>query len=179
MRALAVARGSGRKADAMRRVGWSVVLWLGAGLVGLAGLAWGRNRRGPGTHGPLEEPGPVRGASRSSGGPAGARPRPRAPTARPEAPTGPGAPRLLIVAQDQPALCRALLQAFGGSPQLRVLRDGRWANRRRQARAVPVDRRRRERRSPPRIEEDLQLRPYLLVRPPAHRPQDWRLPPDR
>ena len=172
MRALAVARGSGRKADAMRRVGWSVVLWLGAGLVGLAGLAWGRNRRGPGPHSLLDEAAPVRGASRSSGGPSGARPRPRAPTARTDAPAGPAAPSLLIVAQDQPELFRALLQEFGGSPQLRVLRDGRCANRRREARAVPVDRRQRERRSPPRIEEDLQLRPYLLVRPPARRPQD-------
>ena len=96
-----------------------------------------------------------------------------------KSPSGTAEPSLLIVARDQPELFRALQQAFGGSPQLRIILDRRRANRRRQALAVPVDRRQRERRSPPRIEEDLHLRQYILVRPPAHRPQDWRLTPDR
>jgi len=57
-------------------------------------------------------------------------------------PTGPAEPDLLIVARDQPKLFRALLQEFWGSPQLRILLDGRCADRRRYAGAVPVDRRR-------------------------------------
>jgi len=156
----------------MRRVGWSVVLWLGSGLVGLAGLAWWRNQCGPGAHGLLDETAPVRGAPPASGGPSGARPLPGAPKARTDGPPGPAEPILLIVAQEQPELFRALQQEFGGSPQLRVHRDRRGANRRREARAVPVDRRRMERRSPPHVEEDLHLRQYILVRPPARRPKD-------
>ena len=96
-----------------------------------------------------------------------------------KSPTGTAEPSLLIVARDQPELFRALQQAFGGSPQLRVLLDWRRADRRRQALAVPVDRRQGERRSFPRLEEDLHLRQYILVRPQARRPKDWRLIPDR
>ena len=104
---------------------------------------------------------------------------PIATKARNDAPTCAGEPSPLIVARDQPELFRALQQAFGGSPQLRVLRDRRSADRRREVLGVPVDQRRRERRSPPRIEEDLHLRQYILARPAARRPQDWRLTPDR
>ncbi len=89
-----------------------------------------------------------------------------------KASTGLAEPSLLIVARDQPELFQTLLQEFGDSPQLLVLRDERGMNRRQQARAVPGDRRRRERRHPPRPEEDLHLRPYIFVRPPARRPQD-------
>ena len=156
----------------MRRVGWSVVLWLGAGLGGLAGLAWWRTRRGPGTEGPRDEPAPGRGALPALAGHSGARPMPGARKARTDAPTGPAEPILLIVAREQPDLFQALQQEFGGSPELRVLLDGRCTDRRREAWAVPVDRRQRERRSPPRLEEDLHLRQYILVRPPARRPKD-------
>jgi len=164
----------GRDADAMRRVGWSVVLWLGSGLARPAGLAWWRTHRGQMTDGPLEETAPVRGVPPFSVGPSGASPLPGARKARTDAPTGPTEPHLLIVAREQPELFRVLLQEFGGSPQLRVLRDGRWANRRRQVLAVPVDRRRMERRRPPRLEEDLHLRPFILPRPHARQPYDWR-----
>ncbi len=156
----------------MRRGWWSVVLWLGSGLAGLAGLAWWRHQRGQGTCGLLEAPAPGRGAPFSAGTQFGVNSMPGAPTARHEASPGPREPSLLIVARDQPDLFRALLQEFGGTPLLRVLRDGRWADRRRQALAVPVERRRRERRSPPRLEEDLHLRQFILARPQARRPQD-------
>ncbi len=95
-----------------------------------------------------------------------------APQEPSDAPPGPPTPSLLIVARKEPDLFRALQQAFGGSSQLRVLRDARSAECRRGARAVPVDRRQRERRRPPRPEEDLRRRPYIFVRPPARRPQD-------
>jgi|MudIll2142460700_1097286.scaffolds.fasta_scaffold1622780_1 hypothetical protein len=104
---------------------------------------------------------------------------PSATKACTDAPTCPTEASLLIVARDQPELFRALQQELGGSPQLRVILDSRRANRRRQALPVPVDRRRRERRSPPRLEDDLCLRQYILVRPQARRPHDWRLTPDR
>ncbi len=91
-------------------------------------------------------------------------------------PAGAAEVDLLIVARDQPKLFRALLQEFWGNPQLRVILDRRHADRRRQALAVPVDRRRRERRSPPHIEEDLRLYQFILVRPHTRRPQDWASP---
>jgi len=91
---------------------------------------------------------------------------------RNDAATDTGEPSLLIVARDQPELFRALEQEFEGSPQVLVILDERCADRRRQALAVPSDLRRRERRSPPRLEEDLRLRQYILVRPQARRPQD-------
>ena len=94
-------------------------------------------------------------------------------------PACPAVQGLLIVARDQPALFQALQEAFGGSSQVVVILDRRLANRRQQGLPVPVDRRRRERRSLPRAEEDLQLRQYILVRPQARRPKDWRLTPDR
>ncbi len=90
--------------------------------------------------------------------------------------TGPVEADLLIVARDQPKLFRALLQEFWGNPQLRVILDRRHADRRRQALAVPVDRRRRERRSPPHLEEDLHLYQFILVRPHTRRTPDWASP---
>jgi len=97
---------------------------------------------------------------------------PIATKGRNDSPTGPAVLSRLIVARDQPELYRARQQAYLDSPQVLVILDERCANRRREARAVPVDRRQRERRSPPHVEEDLHLRQYILVRPPARRPKD-------
>jgi hypothetical protein len=108
-----------------------------------------------------------------------ASPRPVARKGLSNPPSSTAEPDLLIVARDQPRLFRTLLQEFWGNPQLRVTLDRRHADRRRQALAVPVDRRRIERRSPPHIEEDLFLHQFILVRPHARQPQDWRLIPDR
>lgn len=84
----------------------------------------------------------------------------------------PGAPGLLVVARDQPELYRVLQQAFGDSQQVAVILDRRCENRRRGGLAVPVDQRRRERRSLPHMEDDLALRQYILVRPHFRRPHD-------
>ena len=89
-----------------------------------------------------------------------------------DSPTGPAVLSLLIVARDQPEQYRALQQAYLDSPQVLVILDERCADRRQQALAVPVDRRRRERRTRARVEEDLSLRQYIFARPPARRPKD-------
>jgi hypothetical protein len=93
-------------------------------------------------------------------------------TARHTPPASPAAPGLLIVARDQPELYRDLQQLFADSPRAVVILDRRRADRRRHALAVPVDRRRMERRSPVHIEDDLRQRNYILVRPHTRRPQD-------
>ncbi len=86
--------------------------------------------------------------------------------------TGAAVRSLLIVARGQPELFRALQQAVGESSQLLVLVDRRGMDRRVEMRAVPEDRRQRDRRHPPCPEEDLRRRPYIFVRPLARRPQD-------
>ncbi len=86
---------------------------------------------------------------------------------------------LVIVARDHPELYQALQHAFRDSPQLLVLLDRRREDRRRHTLPVPVDRRRFERRSRPSVEENLSLRQYILARPLARRPKNWRLTPDR
>ncbi len=87
-------------------------------------------------------------------------------------PAGPAVQSLLIVARDQPELFRVLLQEFQDNPQVFVLLDERSTDRRRETLAVSADRRRQERRSPPRVEENLQRRHYLVVRQTARGPHD-------
>jgi hypothetical protein len=87
-------------------------------------------------------------------------------------PPGQTVPGLLIVARNQPELYRALQQTFGESQEVFVILDRRGENRRQRALAVPGDRRRKERRSPPCITDDLRLREYVLVRPHSRRPHD-------
>jgi hypothetical protein len=79
---------------------------------------------------------------------------------------------LLIVARDELSLWQSLKEAFGGSEGVTVLRDRRQEDRRRGPQAVASDRRRMERRSVPRIEDDLSVRKYVLVRPHYRRPHD-------
>jgi len=79
---------------------------------------------------------------------------------------------LLIVARDQRTLWLSLKDAFGDSEGLTVLLDRRQADRRRGGPSVTSERRRVERRSLPRIEDDLGVRKYVLVRPHARRPRD-------
>lgn len=85
---------------------------------------------------------------------------------------GQAVPGLLIVARDRPELYHALQQTFGESQEVAIILDRRCEHRRRGGLAVPGDRRRRERRSFPHLEEDLRLREYVLVRPHARRPND-------
>jgi hypothetical protein len=87
-------------------------------------------------------------------------------------PTRTARPGLLIVARDHLALYRAIARAFGDSPQITVFLDRRCENRRQRGLAVPADRRHMERRSLSRIEDDLSVRKYVLVRPHYRRPSD-------
>jgi hypothetical protein len=83
------------------------------------------------------------------------------------------APRgLLIVARDQRTLWQSLNAAFGDSEGVTVLLDRRQVDRRQGGQSVTSDRRRVERRSLPRIEDDLAVRQYVLVRPHARRPRE-------
>jgi hypothetical protein len=79
---------------------------------------------------------------------------------------------LLIVARDQLNLWLSLKDAFGDSEGVMVLLDRRQGDRRRGVQSVASDRRRVERRSLPRIEDDLSVRKYVLVRPHYRRPND-------
>ncbi len=67
---------------------------------------------------------------------------------------------LLIVARDQPDLYDCLQHAYGDSEMLTVLLDRRQGERR------------RERRRPLAITEDLRYQQYVLVRPHYRRPRD-------
>ena len=86
--------------------------------------------------------------------------------------TGQAVPGLLSVARDHPELYRALQHTVGASQEIAVLLDRRRETRRRRGLAVPGDRRRRERRSLPHIQDDLGRREYVVVRPHSRRPQD-------
>jgi hypothetical protein len=79
---------------------------------------------------------------------------------------------LIIVARDQPELWQVLKQEFGNGDEIRVILDRRHGERRRVDRCDGFDRRSRDRRSMPRIEEDLRTRKYVLVRPHYRVPRD-------
>jgi hypothetical protein len=86
----------------------------------------------------------------------------------PSKPRGTHARRLardmFIVARGHLALYHALDRAFGGPGGIPVRFDRRLAERRRAVQSVPEERRRGDRRSFPRIEDDLRWR-CVLVRP--------------
>jgi hypothetical protein len=79
---------------------------------------------------------------------------------------------LIIVARDQPELWRALTHEFGQSQEIRVLLDRRQGERRKADQAHTPDRRGTDRRSLPRIEDDVRSRQYVLVRPHYRVPRD-------
>jgi hypothetical protein len=79
---------------------------------------------------------------------------------------------LLIVARDQLEVYSVLQHAFGASEDIAVILDRRREDRRRRGLTVAADRRRTERRGVPRVEEDVRLRHYVLVRPYFRRPHD-------
>ena len=85
--------------------------------------------------------------------------------------TRPSVRGLLIVARDQPDLYDCLRHTYGDSETLTVLLDRRQGERRRSV--VPiVGERRRDRRRPPSIADDLRYQQYVLVRPHDRRPHD-------
>lgn len=77
---------------------------------------------------------------------------------------------LIIVAQPQRDLHQALTDEFGGIAAIQILLDRRRGERRRAAQPVARDRRAHERRSLPRLEDDLRARRYILVRPRCRQP---------
>lgn len=79
---------------------------------------------------------------------------------------------LIIVSRDQPDLWQALAREFGQSQEIRVLLDRRQGERRRDNQAHTPDRRGADRRSLPRIEDDVRSRQYVLVRPHYRVPRD-------
>ena len=79
---------------------------------------------------------------------------------------------LIIVARDQPDLWNALMQEFGQYQEIRVLLDRRQGERRVRNQAYAPNRRGADRRSLPRIEDDVRSRQYVLVRPHYRVPRD-------
>lgn len=79
---------------------------------------------------------------------------------------------LIIVARDQPDLWRTLIQEFGQSQEIRILLDRRQGERRKGNQFYAPDRRGVDRRSLPRIEDDVRSRQYVLVRPHYRAPRD-------
>ncbi len=79
---------------------------------------------------------------------------------------------LIIVAREQGALWRSLVHEFQNVAQVQILLDRRHGERRTPRGPVAYDRRARDRRSRPRLEDDLHARQYVLVRPHARRPHD-------
>jgi hypothetical protein len=79
---------------------------------------------------------------------------------------------LIIVAREQRDLWRSLVDEFQDVEQIQVLLDRRHGERRTPWGPVAYDRRARERRTLPRLEDDLHARQYLLVRPHHRRPHD-------
>jgi hypothetical protein len=79
---------------------------------------------------------------------------------------------LWIVGRGQISLYEALQYAYRESENIDVFLDRREGDRRRSARPVPAERRRRDRRSTPSSTDDLCRWKYVLVRPRARRPRD-------
>ena len=79
---------------------------------------------------------------------------------------------MLIVGRKHLALYDSLNRAFGGRGGIPVLLDRRQAARRGAVQSVPEERRHGDRRSFPRIEDELRQRRYVLVRQCYRRPHD-------
>jgi len=86
--------------------------------------------------------------------------------------TGTAIRGLIIVSRDQPALWHALRHEFGNSEDIRVILDRRKGERRQGDQVYAPDRRGTDRRSLPRIEDDVRSRQYVLVRPHYRVPRD-------
>lgn len=90
----------------------------------------------------------------------------------PGVPTRQGVLSLIIVAREQRDLWRSLVREFKDVEQIQILLDRRHGERRTPRGPVEYDRRARERRSLPSLEEDLYARQYVVVRPLSRRPKD-------
>jgi hypothetical protein len=88
------------------------------------------------------------------------------------APTHQAVHSLIIVAREQQDLWRSLVLEFQDVEYIHILLDRRYGERRRPKGPVAYDRRTRERRNLHRLENDLDTRQYVLVRPHYRRPRD-------
>ncbi len=79
---------------------------------------------------------------------------------------------MIIVARDQLDLWHALTQQLAAHEDVLILLDRRRRERRQSVRAYAPDRRGSDRRSMPRIEDDVRSRQYVLVRPKRRRFED-------
>jgi hypothetical protein len=79
---------------------------------------------------------------------------------------------LIIVARGQQELWRSLAHEFKNVRQIQILLDRRHGERRTPRSPVAYDRRARDRRRLPRLEDELHARQYVLVRPHYRRPHD-------
>ncbi len=94
-------------------------------------------------------------------------------TALQERPTRGPAKSLLIVARDRRDLWQVLTQEFATHKDIVVLLDRRQGERRQSFQPYAPDRRRApDRRSWPKLEEDVHLRQYMLIRPKRKRFED-------
>lgn len=91
---------------------------------------------------------------------------------KPGVPTHQAVLSLIIVAREQRDLWRSLVQEFKDVERIQILLDRRHGERRMPRGPVAYDRRARERRNLPRLDDDLHARQYVLVRPHYRRPHD-------
>ena len=71
---------------------------------------------------------------------------------------------ILVVARTQPSLYEYLCQDFAEDPDVRVVMDRRRGERRRSGEAWLAERRRKERRTQPAIDDKLQSIGFAIVR---------------
>jgi hypothetical protein len=89
-----------------------------------------------------------------------------------EVPTHEAVHSLIIVAREQRDLWHSLVHEFAHVEEIHVLLDRRHGERRTPSGPLTYDRRAGDRRSLPRLEDDLRARQYVLVRPHYRRPHD-------
>jgi len=71
---------------------------------------------------------------------------------------------LLIVARNQPDLCRYLTNNFAGDEKVEVILDRRLGQRRQRVQPHELERRKGERRRQPSLDKDLTYRLFVIVR---------------
>jgi len=87
-------------------------------------------------------------------------------------PSAGGARHLIIVARDHVDLWRSLKRHLVGDEGVEVILDRRQRSRRQRAQAPASDRRKADRRHPPRIEHSLHYRSFVIVCLPKGQPPD-------
>ena len=72
---------------------------------------------------------------------------------------------LVVVTRNQPDLWQSLTRHLAANEDVQVLLDRRQGERRQRVQTYELDRRGLDRRRPPRIENDVCSRQYVIVRP--------------